>query len=730
MISKSAIDNELANRGAAAAIAASTPAVDTTPTPNYDSTPQANADNPWGDTATTSSEETPKPKQDEGQDAMVNASQESDKPEQPRNANAQQALADTQTQAADPVATMRDAGVSDARINELQQIANYASSLSPEQFQAGLSRITAQDPALAALYAQYYGAAATQVPAAPAQTPTPTPIPTTPTTPTVQNDEGSAALQNSSNTVDPNGIYDPSNPYGRTADGKYTYSYSAQQLQNELARRGYYKGAIDGLFGEQTQQALNNYLSENGVSATPQAAAQGETPAPNGNSQATTTPATNPQDNQPTNNTLWEQVRTGWNRLLNGESNTVQNAPTSTQEPSADTPQAPTHEPTIYHSDNEPNSFGWFVEQYKQNNAPNGRSAMDYDADARTYASQQILELMEQNNPTPSQKAGNTAQQVSDAVSEAAAPVTADGKPIQDIVSEGINQMREDNVSSRQGDQQYGLWQLLHPGQTIEDYYRIYPDRAPQPESTPARDSATDADMARAEQREQRRLQAEEASELEREALRRNILNGNVTTDTSVPVMQVSGASNNNPTLGEALSAQTFSNGFNFPQQLVTPPQENTEASQSPFPTPTSNGYVSTADFNANDYRTQLEEMENEEPTSTIPDVLPTPKAGASMAGNSYSRALADNQARPDTNIFRQDAPDVDEFRRAYEESMNRQSSSPDVRYGQQFMNDIRQLRQQFPTYSDTALFDMALFNEEMRNGQSSYYKWIANQLG
>ena len=49
--------------------------------------------------------------------------------------------------------------------------------------------------------------------------------------------------------------------------------------------------------------------------------------------------------------------------------------------------------------------------------------------------------------------------------------------------------------------------------------------------------------------------------------------------------------------------------------------------------------------------------------------------------------------------------------------------------YMQQFQRDYERLKQQFPNYSDTALMDMVLVNEEMRNGQSSYYKWLANSL-
>ena len=622
--------NKTQNQGTAPA-----PEQATAPAP-AETTPQPLAEeNPFASDTTTvdNANNSTQTNQSNGQDALVTASQESQQTQEPeRNANTQQAVADVTGQA--QTQPQEDFNIPD-NFDPASLPANFWSLSDAEQRQYLASTYGVNSP--------------TQAPA-PTQTPT--------TQPAVQNDEGAAALQASANTVDPNGIYDPSKTYGRQENGSYVFSNSAAQLQRDLNRLTNAGLTVDGYFGEKTQQALDDYLA--------------------------------------------------------------------------------------------------------QFNRPQTRQSGTEGADALT---QSASEAETSNAPESSQQS---------------APGATSG---------------------------FNPWQTLRDGwNALVNYTGTPTATQSQPESTPApiRDSATDADMARAEQRDQRRLQAEEAAELEREALRQNVLNGNATTtnDSNTPVMQVSGASNNNPTLGEALSAQTFSTGFNLPQQLVTPPRENTEAPQPPFPTPTSNGYVSTADFNANDYRNQLEqmengptrpitgnsmsaalenrqpdrtmprgystpaneslagnsysearsraqesqpqdenifrddyqamleEMENEEQTPTIPDVLPTPKAGASMAGNSYSRALADNQARPDTNIFRQDAPNVEEFRRGYEESLNRQNRSPDVQYGQQFMNDMRQLRQQFPTYSDTALFDMALFNEEMRNGQSSYYKWIANQLG
>ncbi len=48
----------------------------------------------------------------------------------------------------------------------------------------------------------------------------------------------------------------------------------------------------------------------------------------------------------------------------------------------------------------------------------------------------------------------------------------------QQIKSE-LDQMEENGTGGRQQDQQYLLWKILHPSMTLEDYYRIFPNRAP-----------------------------------------------------------------------------------------------------------------------------------------------------------------------------------------------------------------------------------------------------------
>lgn len=49
--------------------------------------------------------------------------------------------------------------------------------------------------------------------------------------------------------------------------------------------------------------------------------------------------------------------------------------------------------------------------------------------------------------------------------------------------------------------------------------------------------------------------------------------------------------------------------------------------------------------------------------------------------------------------------------------------------YNTQFQKDLDDMKRQFPNYSYNALVDMVLVGEEMRNGQSSYYKWLASRI-
>lgn len=49
--------------------------------------------------------------------------------------------------------------------------------------------------------------------------------------------------------------------------------------------------------------------------------------------------------------------------------------------------------------------------------------------------------------------------------------------------------------------------------------------------------------------------------------------------------------------------------------------------------------------------------------------------------------------------------------------------------YFKQMQDDFANAKKQFPNYSYSALADIVLFNNEMKNGQDSYYKWLANRM-
>jgi hypothetical protein len=65
------------------------------------------------------------------------------------------------------------------------------------------------------------------------------------------------------------------NYYGGSADGGGTYDYSDQSTdstvaaaQEQLAGQGYYRGAVDGVFGAETRRAIMRYQSDHGLGAT------------------------------------------------------------------------------------------------------------------------------------------------------------------------------------------------------------------------------------------------------------------------------------------------------------------------------------------------------------------------------------------------------------------------------------------------------------------------------
>jgi len=60
--------------------------------------------------------------------------------------------------------------------------------------------------------------------------------------------------------------------YGNSSHGYYGYTYGTvtQAVQSALARRGYYRGAIDGVLGPETRNAIRTFQAQRGLAVTGQ----------------------------------------------------------------------------------------------------------------------------------------------------------------------------------------------------------------------------------------------------------------------------------------------------------------------------------------------------------------------------------------------------------------------------------------------------------------------------
>jgi len=57
--------------------------------------------------------------------------------------------------------------------------------------------------------------------------------------------------------------------YGNSSNG-YAYGTVTQAVQSALARRGYYRGAIDGVLGPETRSAIRSFQAQRGLAVTGQ----------------------------------------------------------------------------------------------------------------------------------------------------------------------------------------------------------------------------------------------------------------------------------------------------------------------------------------------------------------------------------------------------------------------------------------------------------------------------
>lgn len=507
-----------------------------------------------------------------GQEALEQASTESQKPaqpEQPKETFSQQAVQAVTGGQPDPVASMQRDGIDANTQNKISQAAAMIAS-----GQGTLADLQQNYPSYYNAYMKYYGQPAATTPA-PTQAPAPAPAP-------AQN----PILPSAGGNYQADEIYDPSKTYGRQADGSYVYSSSAAQLQRDLNRVMNAGLAVDGYFGEKTQQALDAYLKQNGKQASPASTpATAETPISQNGSISAALAAS------------------------------AAEAPAAeTSNPSTPTERAPAHDD----AESQP------TEQ---------REPINY------AAMLDELNQMDRNDWYQRPESQATTQR----------------EPI------NYNAMADELAQLERND-----W-----------YQRPESQPASAPERTPINYDAMADELFQADRNDwyQRSVtpQAPERTPLEY-------------SDAFIRQQDINDAYS---------PRQTFNDNYQAELERIQ------------------NGGIASGDIQASSAPTQT--------------VSPEEQAMRDAYANAMQSA---GRARDIFNGLPTEAEQMQQAREQREQNMRtaleNQFNNP---YMQQFQRDFDQLKQQFPNYSNTALMDMILVNEEMRNGQSSYYKWLANSL-
>lgn len=156
-----------------------------------------------------------------------------------------------------------------------------------------------------------------------------------------------------------------------------------------------------------------------------------------------------------------------------------------------------------------------------------------------------------------------------------------------------------------------------------------------------------------------------------------------------------------------------------MPRGYATPANESLAGNS--FSAALANGTTPT---DTNIFRQELEDLEAEMASDDIQSsgMASTPRQltraeGVSQVGDSMSRALADNQAQPTTNIFAQDAPPVI-------------SPERENQYKTLFNNEINALSQMYPDASFSQLYDyLNLFYQQNGDTDTEYYRWFNSFL-
>ena len=537
-------------------------------------------------------------------------------------------------------------------------------------------------------------------------------------------------------------IYDPTKTYGRQPDGSYVFSNSAAQLQRDLNKAIDAGLVVDGYFGEKTQQALNDYLAQYGTptSTKPSAAeANADTPmsqagsmseaqqkATNTNTKQATAQTTGGNTNP--SDTFYDQIKRGWDKLWHGDNGTQSSEPASNTT-AASQPQA----------DYEPYSFNWFVDEYKSEN-PNAS-----EQEAREWAGQQIIGIQNGEIERPQGQVYGSPRY--GGVGEKPWNLTVDS------LKADLDRMKEEGNSGVQegqfakNDQQYALWHFLHPSGTLDEYYRIYPNRAPT--ETVTEETAPSGGTASAPVYGTPRS----------ESPTNGTAKAAFTYNTEAPPQWIP---KNNPDEG---LADLLPKLDLIPEASADEMRQITMESSPLLQSRSMGGRPAgiesqTPSIDDIAMQQQLAELMNEWNANNpgqpvygesryggIPERYTAPSEDISSddiqsSGTGHTPLTAEERfARiPETetgyntpyttpNYFAEEQ-DSEAAKQAMESNYGeRVPTNNETMYLFQYISDMDNLKKQFPGYSDSALMDMVLFNEEMRNGQSSYYKWLAKQL-
>lgn len=633
-----------------------------------------------------------------GQEALEQASTESQKPaqpEQPKETFSQQAVQEVTGGQPDPVASMQRDGIDANTQNKISQAAAMIAS-----GQGTLADLQQNYPSYYNAYMKYYGQPATATPA-PAQAPAPTPAPAPAP---AQN----PILPSAGGNYQADEIYDPSKTYGRQADGSYVYSSSAAQLQRDLNRVMNAGLAVDGYFGEKTQQALDAYLKQNGKQASPASTpTTAETPISQNGSMSAALAAS------------------------------AAEAPAAeTSNPSTPTERAPAHDDA------------WYAEQYERitGNAP--RTDILSPERIRDFVDNEMA-----NRPVNPEDEGYDAMLQQQALYEQAQEQQRlnemNARRDEAFTPKFVNDLRNGKSVEQilgEGDKSYNRW-IEENWDDLSYTYNLGSESPFESQPTEQREPINYAAML------------DELNQMDRNdwyqrpesqaTTQREPINYNAMADELAqlerndwyqrPESQSASAPERTPINYNAMADELFQADRNdWYQRPVTP--------QAPERTPLeySDAFIRQQDMNDaysprqtfnDNYQAELERIQNGGIASGDIQASSAPAQTVSSEEQAMRDAYANamqsaGRARDIFNGLPTEAEQMQQAREQREQNMRtaleNQFNNP---YMQQFQRDFDQLKQQFPNYSNTALMDMILVNEEMRNGQSSYYKWLANSL-